>query len=708
MKLSALEISTCSTCGAALEETSNADLGCMVCLLRVGLGGDQVGEDLPVAANDRFGIYVIERHDDGSLHELGRGAMGVTFCAIDTSLQRKVALKIIKTDLAARSAEARERFMREARAAAALRHENVATVYQFGVREETGQCFYAMELIEGETIEEHVRRSGPLDVPTTIAIAQQVAAALTAAEKRGLIHRDLKPANLMLVSTDDEDQTQDRHRKPLVKVIDFGVAKALKDETDPMSLTRDGFVGTPAFASPEQFGNAPLDVRSDIYSLGLTLWFALTGKSPFQGRNVEGIQRAQQSVALPVEQLKTARVPSRLIVLLESMLAFEPAARPGTQELAARLQRCSMSARRSGKLIAFSLAAGVLVLGAVAFWGQRPWHNRNPGPNRHTADAEATTNPAAYQAFLKGRYFWNRRTVEGFKVAEDYFNKAIALDPKYAQAYAGLGDTYQLRVGEDWNSRSDAFAKSKNANRKALELDPTLAEAHASVALAAMNYDWDWPTAEQEFRRALALNPSYTTAHHWYAEYLVAVGRFDESLREIERARELDPLSIIINNDAGKILLYARRLEEAKEQLNETLKMDPNFAQAHWYLGWVNAAQKHYGEAIAEFKETGRLGFPTGGWAGCGYIYGILHRKNEAAQMLDALKQLSMQRPIDGQWAAVIYIGLGDKDLAFASLEEQYKTHSTGLTSLKVHPVYDSLRSDARFVDLMRRVHFMP
>ena len=188
--------------------------GCMSCLLRAGIGSEEetVHDSTPDALEGgmRFGVYEIDRREDGSLYELGRGAMGVTYRATDTSLQRKVALKIIKTDIAERSADARERFMREARAAAALRHENIATVYQFGMRLETGQYFYAMELIEGETLEERVHRAGPLDARTTIEIAQQVTSALAAAEKHGLVHRDLKPANLMLVSPDGETEQQQK------------------------------------------------------------------------------------------------------------------------------------------------------------------------------------------------------------------------------------------------------------------------------------------------------------------------------------------------------------------------------------------------------------------------------------------------------------------------------------------------------------------
>src|SRR5215471_2502768 len=241
--------STCPNCGGLLEKTPSGGLGCMSCLLRAGIGSEEetVHDPSPNALEGglRFGAYEIDCREDGSLCELGRGAMGVTYRATDTSLQRKVALKIIKTEIAARSADARERFVREARAAAALRHKNFATVYQFGMRLETGQYFYAMELIEGETLDERVHRVGPLDASTTIEIAQQVTSALAAAEKRRLVHRDLKPANLMLVSPDSETS---KYKKVLVKIIDFGLAKAFHTPTDLKSLTHDRFVGTPAFA----------------------------------------------------------------------------------------------------------------------------------------------------------------------------------------------------------------------------------------------------------------------------------------------------------------------------------------------------------------------------------------------------------------------------------------------------------------------------
>src|SRR6266481_8025495 len=246
MQPPARQISTCPTCGGVLEETPGGGLGCMSCLLRAGIGSEEeVAQDsTPNALENgvRFGAYEIDCHADGSLCELGQGAMGVTYRATDTSLQRKVALKIIKTDIAERSPDARERFVREARAAAALRHEHIATVYQFGVRLETGQYFYAMELIEGETLEERVRRAGPLDARTIIGIAEQVTSALAAAEKQRLVHRDLKPGNLMLVNSDDpevmgSEQARSKRSRiralrksgiPMLRIIDFGLAKAFQ------------------------------------------------------------------------------------------------------------------------------------------------------------------------------------------------------------------------------------------------------------------------------------------------------------------------------------------------------------------------------------------------------------------------------------------------------------------------------------------------
>src|SRR6266550_1925306 len=276
-------VTVCSICGEPL----NAKGACVACLLRRGL--EESTFDTKSSASLVFGDFEVARREDGSFWELGRGAFAVTYLAVDKVLRRRVALKVIDVPAAARgSHNVRERFLREARAAAALRHPNVAAIHQFGASPNGSRCFYAMELVQGETLETRVRKDGPLNPKLALQIAIQIARALMAAAAQGLVHRDLKPANIMLMSGDAETAELE------VKVIDFGLAKAIADAGGEMDLTHGEFVGTPTFASPEQFGRGPVDARADIYSLGATLWFALAGKTPFAGRNIEEIHRAQK------------------------------------------------------------------------------------------------------------------------------------------------------------------------------------------------------------------------------------------------------------------------------------------------------------------------------------------------------------------------------------------------------------------------------
>ncbi len=339
----------CANCGARIETTGSGEIGCLGCLLQAGL--EREGEVGPAEVPETLGTYRIERHDDGTPWELGRGAMGVTYRAQDISLERAVALKLIGPEFCQRGAEARERFVREARAAASLHHPHVAAIYQFGIDEDSGHCFSAMELIEGETLDQLVRRTGPLDVLTVIEIARQIVSALIAAGKGGIVHRDLKPANVMVAGTDEAG-------KVTIKVIDFGLAKALSENEETRALTGGGFLGTPAFASPEQLRRVKVDVRSDIYSLGATLWFLLTGHTPFGDA---------APARPPEEQLKSAHVPKRLVTLLLAMLAPEPAARPSAREIEARLAPPPL--RRAGwKSIVTGASVCLLALGGAAYF----------------------------------------------------------------------------------------------------------------------------------------------------------------------------------------------------------------------------------------------------------------------------------------------------------------------------------------------------
>jgi serine/threonine protein kinase/Tfp pilus assembly protein PilF len=643
---------TCPTCGCALEKTPAGGLRCPVCLLRVGLGDDEeVAQDsIPndVGSDKRFGVYEIDRHPDGSLYELGRGGMGVTYRATDTTLQRKVALKIIKIEVAERSVDARERFMREARAAAALQHENIATIHQFGIREETGQYFYAMELIEGETLEERVRRAGPLSVRTSIDIAQQVTAALAAAEKRGLVHRDLKPANLMLVSPDGETASTDRkNEKALVKIIDFGLAKALNAPVGPMSLTGDKFVGTPAFASPEQFEHSALDVRSDIYSLGETLWFALTGKTPFAGRSVEEIHRAQQSKILPIEQLKAAHVPSRLRSLLESMLALEPASRPGTEELAARLQRCSPEARSVRRTRVTLAAAALLILGASAaiiFLSVRtqnsisnlgapdksiavlPFENLSPNPeNAYFADGiqEEILTRLAKIADLKVISRTSTRSYQDKPKNLREIAKQLGVANILEGSVQKAGDQVRVNV-QLINAQTDSHLWADTYDR---EVTDTLAIESEIAKRIAESLQAKLTGGEEQ---ALAIKPTNNPeAYDAYLRGLAFSARSDYSLTAslhlvsnatsfYERAVQLDPnfalaWGRLCRADAflysnGEDTIPATRRDAAKRALENAQKLEPNSSETLLALGyyqyWVLG---DYGAAKTTFDHVSKM-----------------------------------------------------------------------------------------------------
>jgi TolB-like protein/Tfp pilus assembly protein PilF len=845
--------SVCAQCGSRLSSSDGTERFCVSCLLHTALGDEDI--EHPVRAR-RFDQYELITGQDGAPIELGRGAMGVTYKAFDTNLRCEVALKVIHprylTDESSRA-----RFLSEARAAAQLRHRNIASVFHLG--SERNEYFYAMELVEGETVEARVRRKGPIDCAAALDIALQITRALTATGSRQFVHRDVKPSNVMLCTEADG--------AIVAKLIDFGLVRGITEQFARASAgparqfanrtnsppggpeglvvprARIGFIGTPHFASPEQFAGEKTDARSDIFSLGVTLWFMLTGKLPFDAPR-DAIRRKQISGALPLDQLKGT--PRPVVDLIKRMLEADPAKRPQSPAaLKEQLNNCiaaiDAAKQKQRRGFAYSaLAAAVFIIAAlgVSYILQRkltpgtaseiaaeksigvlPFANlleesdgayiadgmraqivarlgkianlkvvsggptqryqstpENPAqvaaelgvgnmlegsvrklgekfqiavrlidgkngaelwtqsyertfpeiiqvesevarqtagalglkltePEIHAINRPATSNPLANEAYLKGRYVWLQRTPDSYRQAREYFEQAIALDSNYALAYAGLADAYQFLGAFNLPDRKENYDKAKSAYRRALELDPTLAEAHATAGLVAMNYDWDWSLAEQELRRAIALNPNEALFYDWYAEYLMAVGKANESIDNIERAHELDPFSIIINSDVGKLLFFARLYDQAEAQLKETLRMDPAFMEAHVWLGIVYLMKQRFDEAIAEFK----IGEVNGLQGLMAYAHGKAGRKTEARQMLEATKKLMAQRgDMDNVWLTCAYTGMGEKDRAIACLEQDCENHATAAVSLKSNPLFDSLRSEPRFVDLMRRVHLGP
>jgi serine/threonine-protein kinase len=332
---------------------------------------------------------------------------------------------------------------------------------------------------------------------------------------------------------------------------------------------------------------------------------------------------------------------------------------------------------------------------------------RLSGEDKKRLSKRYTENTEAYQAYLAGRYHWNKRTEEGLKKAIEYFEQARERDPGYALAYAGLADCYALLGDYGFLPPRDAYPKAKAAAEKALELDDTLAEAHTSLAFAKVQYDWDWPGAEREFQKALALNPNYATAHQWYSEYLSAMGRHDEALREIRRAQELDPLSLIIHAVVGRALYFARRYDEAAEQCRQTVELDPNFGVAHLFLGRIYLAAGKYDEAVKELQEARRLAGGTAVMAEVVHALAVAGRRTEAEQLRAELEKMKDGYVTAGR-LALISVALGDKDQAFMWLDKAYDERSDTLLFLKVEPRFDSLRSDPRFAALLRRIGLPP
>ena len=812
-------VGVCSVCGEPL----NAKGDCLACLLRTGLEKKTVKTKPSALA---FGDFEVEQDAEGSYRELGHGAIGVTYLAADKVLHRRVALKVIEVPAAARGSKAvRERFLREARAAAALRHPNVAAVFQFGASPDGTHCYYAMELVEGETLGARVRKDGPLNAKEALEITIQITRALMAAATHDLIHRDLKPSNIML-TTESE-----------VKVIDFGMAKAITGADVEMDLTHGEFVGTPSFASPEQFGSGPIDARSDIYSLGATLWFALTGLAPHFGQTLDEIRDRKMCDDLPVAQLAARKIPESLVRVLCSTLAPHPGERPASaRELMEALESCRRKlTRRVGEKRRLALIAMLTLLAAAAgagyyFFSQRlafktpdksiavlPFENlsRDPdnayfaegmqdeilarlskiadlkvisrtstlkyksapdnlreiakqlgvanilegsvqksgdavrvnvqlinalndahlwgdvydrkltdifavesdiaktiadtlqakltGAEKQSIAARPTSDLTAYELYLKGRSLWDKRSGDNLPKAIAFYQQAIARDPNYALAYAGLAEAYVILPFHTATAPRDANPKAKTAALKALQLDERLAEAHTALGLLLCIGDLDMAGSISEFQRAIALKPNYATAHHWYGNGpLLALGRFDEAIAEGKRAVELDPLSPINNADLGQNLYIARRYDEAIAQLRKTLEIDPTFYYAHYNLGIALQLKGDIPAAIAEYTQAQQLSDDQ-------FIPVLLASakaqsgdKNAAVQLL---AELSQHRYVRSYWRTLLYVSLGNRDEAVRWLEQAVADHdSLSVTTIKVDPLLDPLRGDPRFEALVQKV----
>jgi serine/threonine protein kinase/tetratricopeptide (TPR) repeat protein len=329
-----------------------------------------------------------------------------------------------------------------------------------------------------------------------------------------------------------------------------------------------------------------------------------------------------------------------------------------------------------------------------------------------------TNNAEAYELYLKGRYFWNKRNEEGLRNGIKYFQQAEEKDPSYALAFSGLADSYALLSDIGVVKPADEMPKAKAAAQRAVDIDPSLAEAYTSRAFVKLAFDWDWLGAEADFRKALELNPKYPTAHQWYASYLMQMGKFDHGKQEIEQAHQLDPLSPIISSNAGLYFYYEHKYDDAVEKYKKTLETDPDFWVARNYLGLAYVQKQMYAEAISGLRALIRA--PDGSLplevvekeveasASLGFAYGKAGKRKEAEEILKHLEALSQRRYVSGLYFAMVHAGLKDNDRAIAQLNRAFESRHPGLVLVRIDPIFDGIRSDERFKQLVQRFEPIP
>ncbi|MEJ2147678.1 MAG: protein kinase [Acidobacteriota bacterium] len=753
--------------------------------------------------------------------KLGGGGMGVVYLAEDMRLDRRVAIKFLPPDFFGDSV-AERRFEQEAKAAAALSHPHICTVHDVGQHE--GRPYLVMEFLHGQTLKHRLMERKRLTIEEILDLGIQIASGLEQAHARGIVHRDIKPANIF-ITVDD-----------YAKILDFGLAKRIAEEPagDPNtktavlreSLTDPGTVlGTVAYMSPEQVRGEVLDVRSDLFSLGIVLYEMATGQLPFQGSSA-GVVMSEILNRSPVPAIeRRSELPRDLDFLIRKALEKNPVWRcqSATQVLAdlRRIQRetISDSQRRSGKahseelpsiavlpfqnlsadpeneyfgdglaeelinalaklkrlrVAARSSAFGTKGKGqTVAEVGRelrvetvlegsvRAFRDRirvtaqlvsvaNGSPlwserfDRQLDDIFAIqdeictaivdnlrvkllsneekklvephkVDQEAYRLYLKGRYFWNRRHSGGMEKALAAFQQATEVDPLYAEPYVGVADVYNIMANFGFMAPREACPKARAAAEKALELNERSGEAHISLAWNKMHWGWDWAGAEMHYRLGLELSPDYGTGHEWYALFLVNQHRFEEALTHINRALELDPLSPVFLMAAGLIHTFATDLDTGDEMFRRSLELDPRFASAHLFRGWMLSLHGRFEESIRSLNEAiGILGRQTIALGFLGWALAGNGQTEEALEILEEIEaKLQKEGPSDGFFKALIELGLGRTDDALDSLEAAVEVCGTHLWALGFYGPSPSirfanplapLRGEVRFQQIVERI----
>ncbi len=728
------------------------------------------------------------------LEKIGEGGMGVVYKAEDTKLKRTVALKFLSPELM-RDSEAKERFIQEAQAAAALDHPNICTVHE--IDESDDQTYIAMAYVEGLSLKDKIK-AGKLELEEIVNITSQIAEGLSAAHKKGITHRDIKPANIMLTEEGP------------VKIMDFGLAKL----SWGVDLTKTSTImGTVAYMSPEQASGEKADHRTDIWSLGCVLYEMLAGQRPFKGTyDQAAIYAILNEDPEPIASLRE-RLPVSFEMILFTCLQKDPRNRykdmdalfsdlrsidleDKTQVLTAVhafdeppsiavLPFVNMSADPENEYFSDGLSESIInsltkikdfkvvartsafsfkgkdvdirdvgkqlgvnkvLEGSVQKVGNRlritaqlinvadGYHLWSERFDRNMDDVFAiqdeislavvdnlklkllkgektrlvkryTNDPEAYTFYLQGRYFYNKRTQEDLNRSVEYFERALAKDPKFALPYAGLADSYATFGFYHWCPFEEAHAKSKEYALKGLEVDDSVGETHAAYANCIMWFEFKWAEAEKEYKRAIELSPSDVEARHMYAHVLECSGRFDEAIHEMGNALELEPLSVILNHCMGNILLYSGDYEGAIEMFQKTIEMDPGFPLQYFWLGRAYIQTGELQNAIEIFEKGTE--FPevnANVLGGLGLAYALAGKRKDAQKKLEELEKISKEKYVDATAFAYIYMGLGDKDMAFEYLEMGFEIGDMYLLYLPIDPLFKELHDDPRFDGLLKRL----
>jgi serine/threonine-protein kinase len=727
--------------------------------------------------------------------KLGEGGMGVVYKAEDLKLQRPVALKFLPPNSLGNE-EAKARFLREARAAAALHHPNICTVYE--IDEANGQTFIAMAYLEGDELTKRIEK-GPLTLERLLDVAIQAARGLQQAHSKGVVHRDIKPANIM-----DTKSGQ-------AVLMDFGLAQLASAAS---KLTHEGTtIGTSAYMSPEQTTGEKLDHRTDIWALGVVLYEMATAQTPFQGHYEQAI--LYSILHDPPEPITAARTdtPPELERIINKCLAKKAAERYQTvsdllADLSALRRRAESGAGTRPSSGAKDTRPSIAVLPfenrsrgeedeyfsdgiseditsalgkveglqvaprsmAFQFKGKRPtprevgavlnvghvlegsvrrsgnrvrinveliaidegyqvWSERYDrvmedifeiqdeisqaivenlkvklvGRKKEALAKRYTENVQAYNLCLQGRYYWYRRTPEAFQMAIGFYEQALAEDPDYALSHAGLADCHTLLGFYGALPTRETMPRAEAAALKALQIDPDLAAAYASIGAVECLYHWNWAAGEREFQRAIELDAAYPVAHFWYSAFSLAPrGRLDEAYSECKRAAELDPVTQVVNMGPLLILVLQRKYDQAIEELQKMLELEPNYFWTHYLLGTVYLTNGEYDKAIAALDQGNVPPFRDGH---LGYAYAVSGQPEKARTLIEELQAGSQPEHLAPYHLAMIPFGLGEEDIAFEWLDKACELRSPQLVWINVGPELDSVRSDPRFQDILRRMN---